>query len=60
LGKVSSFEDGGAAGLLELEGGLLIPFVRSICVAIEPQARRIVVELPEGLKELNVKESNQA
>ena len=53
LGRVSSFEDGGAAGLLELEGGLLIPFVRSICVAIEPEARRIVVELPEGLKELN-------
>jgi hypothetical protein len=27
--------------------------VRTICVAIEPEARRIVVELPAGLKELN-------
>jgi len=31
----------------------LIPFARAICVAIEPEARRIVVDLPAGLKELN-------
>ncbi len=43
----------GGSGLLEVEGGLLIPFVRAICVDIEPEARRIVVDLPEGLKELN-------
>jgi ribosomal 30S subunit maturation factor RimM len=53
LGRVTALQDGGSSGLLEVEGGLLIPFVRTICVAIEPEARRIVVELPAGLKELN-------
>lgn len=53
LGRVTAFEDAGGSGVLEVEGGLLIPFVRGICVAIEPQARRIVVDLPAGLKELN-------
>lgn len=53
LGHVTGWNAGGGAGLLEVEGGLLIPFARSICVAIEPEARRIVVELPDGLKELN-------
>jgi len=53
LGRVVRLADGGSAGLLELENGLLIPFAREICVAIQPEARRIVVDLPEGLKELN-------
>jgi len=53
LGRVWRWQEAGAAPLLELEGGLLIPFARSICVAIEPEARRILVELPGGLKELN-------
>ena len=53
LGKVSGWEDGGGSGLLVVEGGLLIPFARSICVEIDPAARRIAVELPEGLKDLN-------
>lgn len=55
LGQVTGWQDAGGAGLLEIEGGMLIPFARSICVAIEPEARRILVELPEGLKELNQK-----
>jgi 16S rRNA processing protein RimM len=53
LGRVSGWEDSGGAGLLVLEGGLLIPFARSICVSIDPAAHRIEVELPPGLKELN-------
>jgi len=53
LGRVQAWEDSGGAGLLALEGGLLIPFVRAICKTIDPAARRIVVELPEGLKGLN-------
>ena len=53
LGRVTGWQDTGGVGLLELEGGLLIPFARSICVAIHPTERRIVVELPEGLKDLN-------
>jgi 16S rRNA processing protein RimM len=53
LGRVTAFTEAGAARLLELDNGLLIPFARSICVAIWPHARRILVELPAGLKELN-------
>jgi len=36
-----------------VEGGLLIPFARAICVEIDPLAKRIAVELPDGLKGLN-------
>ena len=53
LGRVTGLQESGGAGLLEVEGGLLIPFARAICVSIEPAARRIVVNLPAGLKELN-------
>ena len=53
LGRVTALQDAGGSGVLEVEGGLLIPFARAICVAIEPEARRIVVDLPVGLKELN-------
>jgi 16S rRNA processing protein RimM len=53
LGKVAGWEDGGGSGLLVLDNDLLIPFVRTICVEIDPAARRIAVELPEGLKDLN-------
>jgi len=52
-GQVRNWQDGGGSGLLELDGGLLIPFARSICVEIDPEAKRIAVELPEGLKDLN-------
>jgi len=34
-------------------GELLIPFARAICVEIDVAARRIVVDLPAGLKDLN-------
>jgi 16S rRNA processing protein RimM len=53
LGRVTGLEDGGGSGLLRVEGGLLIPFVRAICVEIDPGAGRIVVDLPPGLRELN-------
>ena len=53
LGHVSEWQDSGGPGLLILENGLMIPFARSICVEIDPAARRIVVALPEGLKDLN-------
>jgi len=52
-GTVSAVhEQGGASGLLELEDGLLIPFVKSICVGIKPEEHRIEVLLPDGLVEL--------
>jgi 16S rRNA processing protein RimM len=53
LGTVSGWEDSGGSGLLVMDGGWLIPFARSICLEIDPAAKRIAVELPEGLKELN-------
>ena len=55
LGRVVGWEDSGGSGLLVLENDLMIPFARSICVAIDPAARRIEVELPAGLKELNTR-----
>lgn len=53
LGRVTKLEDGGGSGLLIVESGLMIPFARSICVDIDPGARRITVDLPAGLKDLN-------
>ncbi len=53
LGRVSGWEDAGGSGLLVTDAGWYVPFARSICVEIDPVARRIVVELPEGLKDLN-------
>jgi len=53
LGKVTRLEDGGSSGLLVIGEGLLVPFARSICVQIDPAAKRIAVDLPEGLLELN-------
>jgi 16S rRNA processing protein RimM len=52
LGRVGALQDGGGAGLLEV-GDLLIPFNKTICVEIDPAAKRITVELPAGLKDLN-------
>ena len=53
LGRVSAWQDGGGSGLLVVGDGLLIPFVRAICVEIDTAGRRIAVDLPEGLKDLN-------
>jgi 16S rRNA processing protein RimM len=54
IGAVTDWDDGGGSGLLVIDDGdLLIPFARAICVEIDPAARRIAVELPPGLKELN-------
>lgn len=56
LGQVKSWLDGGGPGLLEVAGPggeILIPFAKSICVELDVKGRRIVVDLPEGLKDLN-------
>ena len=53
LGHVTGWHDAGGSGLLEIDGDWLIPFARSICTSIDPAARRIAVELPEGLKDVN-------
>jgi 16S rRNA processing protein RimM len=56
LGVVTGWQEAGGAGLLEVGEGddkLLVPFARSICVEVDTRAKRILVDLPEGLKDLN-------
>jgi 16S rRNA processing protein RimM len=53
LGKVTGLDDGGGPGGLLVVDELLIPFARSICVEIDPAGKRITVELPEGLEDIN-------
>jgi 16S rRNA processing protein RimM len=52
LGVVRGWDDSGS-GLLVLDDGTLIPFARSICIDIDLEQKRIAVELPSGLRELN-------
>lgn len=53
LGVVTEFEETGGAPLLHVGKDLLIPFAKSICTQIEPGNKRILVNLPEGLLDLN-------
>jgi 16S rRNA processing protein RimM len=56
LGPVTALREHGGCVWLEVTAAgepLLIPFAALICVKIDVAARRIEVELPEGLKELN-------
>lgn len=60
VGAVTGWQDFGGALLLEVAPAgsppgeaVWIPFTRAICVEIDPAARRIVVDPPEGLLELN-------
>ena len=53
LGRVAGWQDAGGSGLLVMEGDWLIPFARSICIDIDTAAKRIAVELPEGLRDVN-------
>jgi 16S rRNA processing protein RimM len=57
LGSVVAFREEGANGLLVVAkaggGELLVPFTRAICLEIDIAGRRIAVDLPEGLLELN-------
>jgi 16S rRNA processing protein RimM len=52
LGLVTEFEETGGTPLLHI-GDLLIPFAKSICTQIDPANNKIVVNLPDGLLDLN-------
>jgi len=52
LGLVTDFEETGGTPLLHL-GDLLIPFANAICTKIDLEHKQIVVNLPEGLLDLN-------
>lgn len=55
VGEVTAWYDYGGPALLEVggEGGPMIPLVPEICREVNETAKRIVVELPEGLEDLN-------
>lgn len=56
LGDVTDVMDGGGTQILQVGSGkaeILIPFAQSIVKTIDVAGRRIEVELPEGLRELN-------
>lgn len=56
VGEVARVDGGAAGALLAVDGAhgeILIPLADAICLEIDPAARRIRVQLPEGLLELN-------
>ncbi len=56
VGPVVKVDDGAGGHLLVVTGRggeVLIPLAADICVEIDVKARRIVVEPPEGLLDLN-------
>jgi 16S rRNA processing protein RimM len=58
IGQVRNWQDYEGNVLLEVvvaQTGeeVLIPFARSICTGIDTKSKRILVSLPEGLRELN-------
>jgi len=53
LGVVADFEETGGTPLLRVGENLLIPFAKSICTHIDLEGRKITVNLPEGLLDLN-------
>jgi 16S rRNA processing protein RimM len=56
IGVVEAWQEYGGPPLIEVKGTdgreILIPFAKSICVRIDPTARRIEVDMPEGLNDL--------
>jgi 16S rRNA processing protein RimM len=53
LGKVTALQDAGGGGLLVIGGSILFPFATGLCKLIDTANRRIEVEVPDGLLELN-------
>jgi 16S rRNA processing protein RimM len=55
IGEVTGFLDLGGSLLLESGEDLLVPYVPEICRKVDTAGKRIEVELPEGLEDLNRK-----
>jgi 16S rRNA processing protein RimM len=56
LGTVTAVDgerDGSRLVVAARDGEVLVPLAREICVRIDPTARRIVIEAPDGLLDLN-------
>jgi 16S rRNA processing protein RimM len=55
VGSVSGWQEAGGVTLLELADSLvLIPFARAICREIDVAGKRIVIDPPAGLLDLNL------
>jgi len=57
IGRVTGVEGGAAGSRLVVQsskGEILIPLAEGICVAVDVPGKKIVVEPPEGLLDLNV------
>jgi 16S rRNA processing protein RimM len=57
IGRVTAVEGDAAASRLVVEsrtGDVLVPIVESICVEVDVAGRKVVVEPPDGLLDLNV------
>jgi 16S rRNA processing protein RimM len=57
VGRVTRVEGDAAGSRLVVksrQGDILIPLAENICIAVDVQGRRIVVEPPDGLLDLNV------
>ena len=60
IGEVARVEGGAAGSLLAIDGArgeILIPLALDICVGIDVDARRIRIDPPEGLLDVNEKHS---
>lgn len=58
VGRVTAWREFGGPPLVEITGEgakepILVPFARSIFVEIDTAAKRLVVDMPEGLAEVN-------
>lgn len=53
LGRVTGWEDNGPQALMEIDGDWLVPFTPGLCKEVDVPGKKILVELPEGLRELN-------
>ncbi len=57
VGVVEGWMETGGPPLLQIRdprgGEVLVPFVRSFLIQIDVEAKRILADLPEGLRELN-------
>jgi 16S rRNA processing protein RimM len=56
VGQVTRIDTFGSAPLLAVKDGrheMLIPLAEAICVRIDPAARRIVIDPPDGLLDVN-------
>ena len=53
MGRVTGWEELAGSLLMEIDEDWLVPFNPALCKEVDVAGRRIAVDLPEGLRELN-------